>query len=65
MPLWRNAGIAIPDDLRGKRVAIDAASVADFYLFDKGIERGIYKGQEAAFPLSLLAKPLLRSSGCR
>src|SRR5215510_5794411 len=43
------AGIAIPEDLRGKRVAIDAASVADFYLFDKGIERGIYKGQEAAF----------------
>ncbi len=43
------AGIATPDDLRGKRVAIDAASVADFYLFDKGIERGIYKGQEAAF----------------
>lgn len=43
------AGIATLDDLRGKRVAIDAASVADFYLFDKGIERGIYKGQEAAF----------------
>jgi ABC-type amino acid transport substrate-binding protein len=43
------AGIATPDDLRGKRVAIDAASVADFYLFDKGIERGIYKGQAAAF----------------
>jgi ABC-type amino acid transport substrate-binding protein len=38
------AGIATLDDLRGKRVAIDAASVADFYLFDKGIERGIYKG---------------------
>ena len=51
MPLWRKLtlGIATPDDLRGKRVAIDAASVADFYLFDKGIERGIYKGQEAAF----------------
>src|SRR5438093_9959328 len=44
-----DAGIATPDDLIGKRVAIDAASVADFYLFDKGIERGIYKGQEAAF----------------
>jgi len=44
-----DAGIATPDDLRGKRVAIDAASVADFYLFDKGIERGIYKGQAAAF----------------
>jgi ABC-type amino acid transport substrate-binding protein len=44
-----DTGIATPDDLRGKRVAIDAASVADFYLFDRGIERGIYKGQEAAF----------------
>jgi polar amino acid transport system substrate-binding protein len=44
-----DAGITTPDDLRGKRVAIDAASVADFYLFDKAIERGIYKGQEAAF----------------
>jgi polar amino acid transport system substrate-binding protein len=42
-------GIRTPEDLIGKRVAIDAASVADFYLFDKGIERGIYKGQEAAF----------------
>ena len=44
-----DARIAALDDLRGKRVAIDAASVADFYLFDKGIERGIYKGQEATF----------------
>src|SRR5215470_19368567 len=44
-----DTGIKTPDDLIGKRVAIDAASVADFYLFDKGIERGIYKGQEAAF----------------
>ena len=41
--------IRTPDDLIGKRVAIDAASVADSYLFYKGIERGIYKGQEAAF----------------
>jgi polar amino acid transport system substrate-binding protein len=44
-----DADIATLDALMGKRVAIDAASVADFYLFDKGIERGIYKGQEAAF----------------
>jgi ABC-type amino acid transport substrate-binding protein len=43
------AGIAAPDDLRGKRVAIDAASMADFYLFDQGLERGIYRGQAAAF----------------
>src|SRR5712691_11020170 len=44
-----DTSIRTPEDLIGKRVAIDAASVADFYLFDKGIERGIYKGQEAAF----------------
>jgi polar amino acid transport system substrate-binding protein len=42
-------GIATLDDLKGKRVAVDATSVADFYLFDQGLERGIYRGQEAAF----------------
>src|SRR5262245_53171839 len=34
-------GIAALDDLKGKRVAVDAISVADFYLFDQGLERGI------------------------
>ena len=42
-------GIATLDDLKGKRVAVDATSVADFYLFDQGLERGIYRGQVAAF----------------
>jgi len=42
-------GIATLDDLKGQRVAVDATSVADFYLFDQGLERGIYRGQEAAF----------------
>ena len=28
------------DDLKGKRVAVDATSVADFYLFDQGSQRG-------------------------
>jgi polar amino acid transport system substrate-binding protein len=41
--------IATLDDLKGQRVAVDATSVADFYLFDQGLERGIYRGQEVAF----------------
>jgi ABC-type amino acid transport substrate-binding protein len=43
------AGIAALNDLSGKRVAVDAASVADFYVFYAGLERGLYKGQEEAF----------------
>jgi polar amino acid transport system substrate-binding protein len=44
-----DAGIAALSDLSGKRVAVDAASVADFYVFYAGLERGLYKGQEEAF----------------
>ncbi|MBI4638750.1 MAG: transporter substrate-binding domain-containing protein [Candidatus Rokubacteria bacterium] len=42
------AGIRGIGDLAGKRVAVDAGRPADYYLLEKGIERGIYKRQEAA-----------------
>jgi ABC-type amino acid transport substrate-binding protein len=44
-----DASIATLSDLSGKRVAVDAASVADFYVFYAGLQRGLYKGQEKAF----------------
>jgi ABC-type amino acid transport substrate-binding protein len=43
-----DADITALSDLRGKRVAVDAASVADFFVFYEGLERSLYKGQEAA-----------------
>ena len=43
-----DAGIATLSELLGQRVAVDAASVADFYVFYEGLQRGIYKGQEEA-----------------
>ena len=43
------SGIGAFADLAGKRVAIEGTSVADFYLFDRGIDRGIYRSQEEAF----------------
>lgn len=42
------AGVSAPSDLPGKRVAVEGTSVADFYLFDKGIDRGIYRSQVEA-----------------
>lgn len=44
-----DANIRTVGDLTGKRVAIDAVSPADFYLYDKGIDRGIYHGHDKAF----------------
>jgi polar amino acid transport system substrate-binding protein len=44
-----DAGVETLGDVTGKRVAVDAASVADFYLFYAGHQRGLYKGQEEAF----------------
>lgn len=44
-----DAGIRAFGDLAGKRVAVDRMSVADIYLFYKGIDRGIYRSQEEAF----------------
>jgi mono/diheme cytochrome c family protein len=35
-------------ELAGKRVAVEGGSIADLYLLDKGIERGIYRSQEEA-----------------
>ena len=43
-----HAGVATLRDLNGQRVAVDAAGVADFYLFYEGFQRGIYRGQERA-----------------
>ena len=43
-----DAGITALSDLSGQRVAVDAASVADFFVFYEGLERSLYKGQEAA-----------------
>ena len=42
-----DAGVAGPADLTGKRVAVDAGRPAEYYLLAKGLERGIYKRQEA------------------
>jgi polar amino acid transport system substrate-binding protein len=42
-------GIGTLDGLAGKRVAVEAASVADLYLLDKSVQRGIYKNQAEAF----------------
>ena len=44
-----DASIATLSDLSGKRVAVDASSVADFYVFYAGLQRGLYKGQAEAF----------------
>jgi polar amino acid transport system substrate-binding protein len=44
-----DAGVATLRDLSGQRVAVDAAGVADFYLFYEGFQRAIYRGQEEAF----------------
>ena len=44
-----DAGVATLRDLNGQRVAVDAASPADFYLFYEGFQRAIYRGQEEAF----------------
>lgn len=54
------------NDLVKKRVAVEAASVADLYLLEKDVQRGIYKNQEEAFravgageaPAALLWRPL-------
>lgn len=45
----KEAQIRALSDLTGKRVAIEGISVADFYLFDQGMVRGIYRSQEEAF----------------
>lgn len=42
------SGIRAMADLAGRRVAIEGTSVADFFLFDQGMVRGIYRSQEAA-----------------
>jgi polar amino acid transport system substrate-binding protein len=44
-----DSGIGTLRDLATKRVAIEAASVADLYLLDKDVQRGLYKNQEEAF----------------
>jgi ABC-type amino acid transport substrate-binding protein len=44
-----DANVRTVRDLVGKRVAIDAVSPADFYLYDMGIDRGIYHGHDKAF----------------
>ena len=43
------AGVRGIGDLAGKRVAVDAGRPAEYYLLEKGIERGNYKRQEAVF----------------
>ena len=43
------AGVRGIVDLAGRRVAVDAGRPAEYYLLEKGIERGIYKRQEAVF----------------
>jgi polar amino acid transport system substrate-binding protein len=53
-------------DLAAQRVAIEAASVADLYLLDKDVQRGLYKNQVEAFravaageaPAALLWRPV-------
>jgi ABC-type amino acid transport substrate-binding protein len=42
-----DAGVTSPADLAGKRVAVDAGRPAEYYLLDRGLERGLYKRQEA------------------
>jgi ABC-type amino acid transport substrate-binding protein len=44
-----DAGVRAVGDLAGGRVAIEGTSVADFYVFDKGIERSIFRSQQEAF----------------
>lgn len=61
-----DTGIRGPEDLAGKRVAVDAGRPADYYLLEKGFQRGLYKTQEAAFravevdeaPVALLPLPI-------
>lgn len=43
-----DSGLMTFGDLAGKRVAIEGASVADFYLSHKDVHRGIYRTQEQA-----------------
>jgi mono/diheme cytochrome c family protein len=43
-----DAGIATLNDLNTKRVAVDAGSMADVFVFYAGLRRGLYKGQEKA-----------------
>jgi polar amino acid transport system substrate-binding protein len=44
-----DSGVKTLGDVTGKRVAVDAGSVADSYLFYAGHQRGLYMGQEEAF----------------
>ena len=44
-----DAGIRGTADLAGKRVAVDAGRPAEYWLFEHGLERGIYKRQENVF----------------
>jgi ABC-type amino acid transport substrate-binding protein len=61
-----DAGITGPADLRGKRVAVDAGRPAEYWLLDRGLQRGLYKRQEHVFrgvetgeaPAGLLPLPL-------
>jgi ABC-type amino acid transport substrate-binding protein len=44
-----DSGITALSDLIGRRVAVEGASVADSYVPDAGMQRGLYNGQEQAF----------------
>jgi mono/diheme cytochrome c family protein len=43
-----DSGIETLRDLATRRVAVEAASVADLYLLDQNVQRGLYKNQEEA-----------------
>lgn len=43
------SGVRGTADLRGRRVAVDAGRPSDYYLVERGIERALYKRQEAVF----------------
>jgi membrane-bound lytic murein transglycosylase MltF len=58
-------GIAALDDLKGKRVAVDAISVADFTCLTRASNGVSTEARRRRFALSSLAKPPLRCSGCR
>jgi ABC-type amino acid transport substrate-binding protein len=61
-----DSGIGTLRDLAKQRVAVEGASVADFYLLDKEVQRGLYKNQQEAFhavvageaPAALLWSPV-------
>src|SRR3989442_13790516 len=44
-----DAGNVTIAGLAGKRVAVELASIAEFYIAYREVERGLYRTQEAAF----------------